>query len=228
MRCLFRYEVKISRFLSYSISSNNYSGIVVLPTAAGKTHIGIEAITRLSTDTLIIAPTIELVQQWRDRLSKVLGIEIGQIGGGEKDIRKITVSTYDSAYLMAETLGNRFRFMLVDEVHHLASEKYIDIARMYASPYRMGLTATFERIDMLHTRLEEFMGGKIFELGYEELSEFLSNYEIIRIPVELEPEEEIEYDRNREIFTSYLRRHRITMRGPWGTEYINSGSFTSP
>ena len=119
---------------------------------------------------------------------------------------------------MAETLGNRFRFMLVDEVHHLASEKYIDIARMYASPYRMGLTATFERIDMLHTRLEEFMGGKIFELGYEELSEFLSNYEIIRIPVELEPEEEIEYDRNREIFTSYLRRHRITMRGPWDFE----------
>ena len=199
-------------------SSNNYSGIVVLPTAAGKTHIGIEAITRLSTDTLIIAPTIELVQQWRDRLSKVLGIEIGQIGGGEKDIRKITVSTYDSAYLMAETLGNRFKFMLVDEVHHLASEKYIDIARMYASPYRMGLTATFERIDMLHTRLEEFMGGKIFELGYEELSEFLSNYEIIRIPVELEPEEEVEYDRNREIFTSYLKRHRITMRGPWDFE----------
>ena len=31
--------------------------------------------------------------------------------------------------------------------------------------------------------------------------------------MELEPEEEVEYDRNREIFTSYLRRHRITMRG---------------
>ena len=199
-------------------AANNYSGIVVLPTAAGKTHVGMEALSRLSTSTLIIAPTIELVQQWRDRLSRAFGIEIGQIGGGEKDIRDITVSTYDSAYLMAETLGNRFEFLLADEVHHLASDKFIDIARMYASPYRLGLTATFERLDMLHERLEKFMGGKVFELGYEELSEFLANYEIVRLPVELEPEEEDEYHRNREIFISYLRRHRITMRGPWDFE----------
>ncbi len=199
-------------------SSNNHSGIVVLPTAAGKTHVGIEAISRLSTGTLVIAPTIELVQQWRERLSKAFGIEIGQIGGGERDIRDITVSTYDSAYLMAEKLGNKFHFLLADEVHHLASEKFVDIARMYASPFRLGLTATFERLDMLHEKLEQFMGGKLYELGYEELSEFLANYEIVRIPVELEPEEEQEYNRNREIFISYLRRHRITMRGPWDFE----------
>ena len=199
-------------------TSNNYSGIVVLPTAAGKTHVGIEAISRLSTSTLVIAPTIELVQQWRDRLEKVFNVQIGQIGGGEKDIRDVTVSTYDSAYLMAEILGNRFRFLLADEVHHLAADRYVDIARMYASPFRLGLTATFERLDMLHERLEKFMGGKVYELGYEELSEFLSNYEIVRIPVELEPEEEEEYRRNREIFISYLRRHRITMKGPWDFE----------
>ena len=199
-------------------ATNNNSGIVVLPTAAGKTHVGIEAITQLSTSTLVIAPTIELVQQWQERLSRVLNTEVGQLGGGEKDIKDITVSTYDSAYLMAETLGNRFQFLLVDEAHHLAAERYMDIARMYASPYRLGLTATFERIDMLHMKLEQFMGGKVFELGYEELSEFLSNYEIVRIPVELEPEEEVEYDRNREIFISYLRRHRITMKGPWDFE----------
>ena len=123
----------------------------------------------LSTSTIVIAPTIELVQQWRDRLQKTFGIEVGQIGGGEKDIRDVSVSTYDSAYLMAEKLGNRFRFLLVDEVHHLAAERYVEIARMYASPYRMGLTATYERTDMLHERLEQFMGGKVFELGYEEL-----------------------------------------------------------
>jgi len=63
---------------------------------------------------IIIAPTIELIQQWRDRLEKVLKIKVGQIGGGEKDTRDITVSTYDSAYLMAEDLGNKFKFLLVD------------------------------------------------------------------------------------------------------------------
>ena len=199
-------------------ASNSYSGVVVLPTAAGKTHIGMEAMSRLSTSTIVIAPTIELVQQWRDRLQKVFGIEIGQIGGGEKDIRDVSVSTYDSAYLMAEKLGNRFRFLLVDEVHHLAAERYVEIARMFASPYRMGLTATYERTDMLHERLQQFMGGKVFELGYEELTEYLADYQIIRIPVELEQEEEEEYDKNRKIFLTYLRKHRMRMRGPWDFE----------
>jgi superfamily II DNA or RNA helicase len=199
-------------------SSNNYKGTVVLPTAAGKTHIGIEAITKLSVSTIIIAPTIELIQQWKTKLESTLNIEVGQIGGGEKIIKPITVCTYDSAYLMAEDLGNKFKFLLVDEVHHLASERYQEIARMYASPYRMGLTATFERVDMLHEQLEELMGGKIFELGYEELTEFLSGYEIVRIAVELEQEEEEEYETNRNLFVSYLRKHRITLRGPWDFE----------
>lgn len=199
-------------------SSNRHSGVVVLPTAAGKTHIGIEAISQLSTTTLVVAPTIELVQQWRNRLEEVFHVKVGQIGGGEKQVLDISVSTFDSAYLMAETLGNRFRFLLVDEVHHLAAERYMEIARMYAAPYRMGLTATYERTDMLHENLSEVMGGKVFELGYEELTEYLSEYEIIRIPVDLEQEEEEEYEKNREIFVSYLRKHRITLRGPWDFE----------
>jgi len=198
--------------------NNEFRGVVVLPTAAGKTHIGMDAITKIKSTTLIIAPTIELIQQWRDRLERVLKIKVGQIGGGEKDIRDITVSTYDSAYLMAEDLGNKFKFLLVDEVHHLASERFIEIAKMFASPYRMGLTATYERVDMLHEKLEEVMGGKVFELGYEEISDYISNYHIIRIPVDLEQEEEEEYEKNRSIFVSYLRRHRITMRGPWDFE----------
>ncbi len=206
-------------------SSNRNNGIVVLPTAAGKTHIGIDAIAKLSVSTIIIAPTIELIQQWRSKLQSAFNIEVGQIGGGEKSFRKISVCTYDSAYLMAEELGNRFEFLLVDEVHHLASERYGEIARMFASPYRLGLTATFERLDMLHESLEITMGGKIFELGYEELTEFLAGYDIVRIPVELEQEEEEEYDRNREIFTSYLRKHRITMKGPWDFEKFIMSSW---
>ena len=121
------------------------------------THRNRGNVPRLSTSTIVIAPTIELVQQWRERLQNVFNIDVGQIGGGEKDVRDVSVSTYDSAYLMAERLGNRFKFLLVDEVHHLAAERYIEIARMYASPYRMGLTATYERTDMLHEKLQQFM-----------------------------------------------------------------------
>ncbi len=197
---------------------NSCRGIIVLPTAAGKTHIGIEAITRLSTTTLVIAPTIELVQQWREKLASVLGAEIGQLGGGIKDIMPVTVSTYDSAYLMAEKLGNMFMFLLVDEVHHLASTQFLHIAKMFASPYRLGLTATYERVDMLHEALGDTMGGKIFEMGYEELRDYIADYEIVRIPVDLTPEEEEEYEKNHELFLKYLRKQHIRLAGPWDFE----------
>ncbi len=192
---------------------NDYSGTVVLPTAAGKTILGIYAITMLQVPTLIIAPTIELIIQWRQKLVDAFNVEIGQIGGGEKDIQDITVSTYDSAYLMAEHLGNKFKFIIADEVHHMASESFIQIAKLYASPYRLGLTATYERADKMQEILEEYMGGKVFELGYEELNDYISNYKIVRIPIDLSEEDEREYNKNREIFLSYLRRRNIKING---------------
>ncbi len=207
-------------------ASNSSRGIVVLPTAAGKTHIGLAAISRLKCPTLVVAPTIELVRQWRERISRMFSVEVGMLGGGEKEIQPLTVSTYDSAYLMAEKLGNRFRFLLVDEVHHLASEQFMQIATMFASPYRLGLTATLERTDRLHESLQLPMGGKLFEMGYEELSDYLADYRIVRIPVDLSIEEQIEYDENRRKFLSYLRKHRFAMRGPWDFERFIMSSWT--
>lgn len=217
----FKHSEKLRGYQKEAVNcwlNNGANGVIVLPTAAGKTHIGIDAISLLSTSTLVIAPTIELIHQWRDKLASVFGTEIGQIGGGLKELKPITISTFDSAYLMAERLGNKFKFLLVDEVHHLAASQFIQIAKLFASPYRLGLTATYERTDLLHKNLEDVMGGKIFEMGYEELSEFLSDYQIIRIPVDLTPEEEEEYEKNRTIFLRYLRKHRIQMRGPWDFE----------
>ncbi len=204
---------------------NGNNGIVVLPTAAGKTHIGLAAIEFLKTSTIVIAPTIDLIEQWRKRISDTFGVEVGQIGGGEDVLLPITVCTYDSAYLRAESLGNRFRFLLVDEVHHLSSGKFVEIARMYASPYRLGLTATLERSDGLHEVLSQYMGEKVFELGYEELSDYLSAYQIVRVPVNLSPEEEREYDRNRSVFLNYIRKHRMSMRGAWNFEQFILSSW---
>ncbi|AAT43907.1 DEAD/DEAH box helicase family protein [Picrophilus oshimae] len=206
-------------------AKNDYNGVIVLPTAAGKTMIGIYAINMLKTTTLVIAPTIELVQQWRDKLKRFFGIEIGQIGGGEKDIKDITVITYDSAYLMAESLGNMFELLIADEVHHMAAESYIQIAKMYASRYRLGLTATYERPDKNHELLENYMGGKIFELGYEQLNDYISNFKIFRIPVELDDDMEIEYERNRKIFLDYIHNHDIKINGNMDFEHFILSSW---
>ncbi|MCJ7445919.1 MAG: DEAD/DEAH box helicase family protein [Methanotrichaceae archaeon] len=190
-------------------------GIVVLPTGSGKTIIGIKAISILNTPTIVVAPTLDLVDQWSSKLREEYKVEIGVLGGGKRDIKALTVSTYDSAYIHAEKLGNRFGFIIFDEVHHLPSESYRNIAEMFASAFRLGLTATFEREDGLHTELNRLVGGKVFEKRVKDLAgEHLSPFRLEKIVVELTKEERKEYAISQKIFSDYLRRSNITIRTP--------------
>src|SRR3972149_10645116 len=118
---------------------NGKHGVVVLPTGSGKTVIGIRAISLLNTPTIVVVPTLDLLDQWRSRLKKEFTIEVGILGGGEQEIKALTVSTYDSAYIHAARLGNKFGLIIFDEVHNLPAEDYKHIAEMFASPFRMGL-----------------------------------------------------------------------------------------
>ncbi|MEM2122692.1 MAG: DEAD/DEAH box helicase family protein, partial [Candidatus Bathyarchaeia archaeon] len=126
-------------------------GVIVLPTGAGKTFIAFEAIRLLGVSTLVIVPTLDLMEQWRRRLVEAFDVEVGVYGGGEEVLRCLTVATYDSAYMKGGFLGNKFMFIVFDEVHHLPAPSYSQIGEMYVAPYRMGLTATPEREDGMHS-----------------------------------------------------------------------------
>ncbi len=196
-------------------TTNDKRGIIVLPTGSGKTLVGINAISLLNTPTLVVAPTLDLVDQWRSRLKNEFKVEVGVLGGGEWDIKALTVSTYDSAYIHADKLGNRFGLIIFDEVHHLPAVGYRNIAEMFASPCRMGLTATFEREDGLHAELNRLVGGKVFEKRVKELTgTHLSPFRLEKIVVELTEEEKKEYEKNQKVFSDYLARINLTIRSP--------------
>jgi superfamily II DNA or RNA helicase len=162
----------------------------------------------------VVVPTLDLVDLWTEEV-QAFDITIGEYTGREKRLEPITVSTYDSAYAHAESLGNRFKLIVFDEVHHLAAEGYRQIAEFFASPYRLGLTATYEREDEQHEALTELLGGKVYEIETEELTgEYLAEYTVERITVDLTPDERQRYDEHVETFRNYLRSTNITMRGP--------------
>jgi len=190
-------------------------GVLVLPTAAGKTYIALKAVELLRTQTLIVVPTLDLIDQWRSRIMECLGVESGAVGGGENSVRMITVSTYDSAYLQAALLGNKFMLIVFDEVHHLASPSYMQIAEMYVAPYRMGLTATYERIDERHKLLPRLVGDLVYNIAVDELAgKHLAPYTYEKKYVELSPEEQQLYDKEMATFRNYLRKNRIIMKSP--------------
>jgi superfamily II DNA or RNA helicase len=193
-------------------------GVVELPTGSGKTVIGIAAAVACATPTLIVAPTIDLVEQWRGELAAEFDRPIGQLGGDRQEIEAVTVATYDSAYLRAEELGNRFGLVVFDEVHHLGGEGYRDIARLLVAPARLGVTATFERPDGAHEVIEELMGSNVFGLDAEDLAgEHLAPYDIRRIEVELTPDEREAYEQAQGTFVDYLRTSDINFSS--GSDY---------
>jgi superfamily II DNA or RNA helicase len=195
--------------------ANDKRGIIVLPTGSGKTLIAIKAISELNIPAIVIVPTLDLAEQWRSKLTKEIGVEVGMLGGGEREIKAITVSTYDSAYIHAEKIGNKFGLMIFDEVHHLPAEGYRNIAEMFASPFRMGLTATFEREDGLHTELNRLVGGKVFEKRVVDLvGEHLAPFKLKKITVELTGAEKEEYAANQKVFSDYLFKSNLSMRSP--------------
>ena len=99
-------------------------GVVVLPTGAGKTEVALLAMDAVRRDTLVVAPTLDLVGQWHRLLRGRFRSEIGVLGGGDHRVEPVTVSTYDSAFLHMEHLGARFGLAVFDECHHLPGPAY--------------------------------------------------------------------------------------------------------
>jgi superfamily II DNA or RNA helicase len=194
------------------------SGVVVLPTGAGKTFVAAMAIQETGLWTLAVVPTIDLLQQWRSALTAALslqGAEIGVFGGGEKDLKPITIITYDSAALYPREL-RRFGLLIFDECHHLPAPTYRLIAESAFTSLRLGLSATPERSDMAHAELEELIGPEVYRRSPAELTEerYLAQYKEQHVEVALSKEDEARYAEQRRLYRSFLQRHRIAIRSP--------------
>jgi len=204
-------------------------GCLELPTGSGKTVVGIAAMVALGVPTLVVVPTIDLLEQWQRELETEFQQPIGRLGGGEQRVEAMTVATYDSAYLRADELGDRFGLVVFDEVHHLGGEGYRDIARLLAAPARLGLTATFERPDGAHEVIEELVGPLVQRVAVDDLAgKHLADYDIKRIAVELTDDERERYEQFQGTFTDYLEQSNIQLRSGSDYQELVKRSGTDP
>jgi len=192
-------------------------GMVVLPTGAGKTLVAELAIAATQRSTLVVVPTLDLLNQWFDRLATRFGEDlVGSIGGGSFEPRPLTVITYDSAYLHLERLGKDYGLLVFDEVHHLPGPSYIQSARMSLAPFRLGLTATPPEGERL-SRAVAGVGPIVYRRGITDLEgEFLSDYEVRRLKVELSEAERKAYDEAHGRYRAFVSSRGIRLGGQHG------------
>jgi superfamily II DNA or RNA helicase len=196
-------------------------GLVVLPTGTGKTHVAILAVERVRRPTLVVTPTIDLLNQWYAELLAAFDSPVGLLGGGYYDLQPLTVTTYDSAYIHLDRWGNRFGLLVFDECHHLPGPTYLTAALGSIAPYRLGLTATPERADGQEVLLPELVGPIVYRREIKQLAgEFLAEYRTERRYVELSPDEQARYQKAREEYRRFVADRGISLGGPGGWQHF--------
>lgn len=184
---------------------------IVMPTGTGKTEVALAIMHQTAVSTLIVAPVRDLMYQWQRRIYQRLGYDAGIIGDNVFCVRPVSVTTYDSACIHMERLGDRFGLVVFDECHHLPGQIRRDAARMSAAPWRLGLTATPERSDGRHVDLATLIGPTAYEMPISAArGATLADYEVVRIPIHLSPEEQARYDSLSRQVRSYMIERRKT------------------
>ena len=185
-------------------------GLLVMPTGTGKTEVALAAMSHTKISTLIVAPVRDLMHQWHQRILRRLGYDAGIVGDSLFNLRPVTVTTYDSAYLHMAEMGDRFGLIVFDEAHHLPGASYRDAANFCAAPFRMGLTATPERSDGRETDLENLIGPTVYrqEIAHAR-GRSLAEYDVVRIPVKLDEQEQAKYESAATVVRAFLSSRRV-------------------
>ncbi len=186
-------------------------GCIVMPTGTGKTEVALAAVALVSLPTLVVAPVRDLMYQWHRRILERLGYDAGVIGDNVFRVRPVSVTTYDSACIHMEKFGNRFALVVFDECHHLPGPVRRDAAVMSAAPCRLGLTATMERSDGRQDDLTPLIGPTVYEMPISEAKgRSLADYEVVRIPIQLSPQEQVRYEELSRVVKYYVAQRRKT------------------
>lgn len=200
--------------------SHGGSGVVVLPCGAGKTMVGIGTIAKAGCHTLILCFGTVAVHQWIGELLDKTDISrdmIGEYSGDVKEIRPITVTTYQvltyrpsrrrslqpkddkeidlSEFPHLSLFGSRdWGLIVYDEVHLLPAPVFRMTAEIQARR-RLGLTATLVREDGREGDVFSLIGPKKCDVPWKTLEKqgWIATADCWEIRVAMEPDHRLAY-----------------------------------
>ena len=213
------------------------SGVVVLPCGAGKTLVGAASMAKASATTLILVTNTVSARQWKDELlarTSLTEDEIGEYSGARKEIRPVTIATYQvltlrrkGVYPHLELLDARdWGLVVYDEVHLLPAPIFRMTADLQARR-RLGLTATLVREDGREGDVFSLIGPKRFDAPWKDIESqgYIAPADCVEVRVSMTESMRMAYataepeDRYRlasttpgklDVVEALVRRHRAT------------------
>ena len=175
------YQIEAANaFYGKGAPGNGY-GTVVMACGSGKTLVGMKIMELMQTQTLILTTNIAAVHQWMEELldkSFVKAEDIGEYSGEKKEIKPITVATYQILTWRPDKKEhfphfeifkkNRWGLIIYDEVHLLPAPVFRITAEIQAIS-RVGLTATLIREDGREKDLFSLVGPKKYDSPWKDL-----------------------------------------------------------
>ena len=155
------------------------SGVIVLPCGSGKTLVGAAAMAAAGARTLVLVTNTVAARQWRAELlarTSLTGSEVGEYSGERKDIRPVTVATYQILTTRRGGLhphlelfsAEDWGLVIYDEVHLLPAPVFRMTAEIQ-SRRRLGLTATLVREDGRQGDVFSLIGPKRFDAPWRDI-----------------------------------------------------------
>lgn len=199
------------------------SGTVVLPCGAGKTMVGLGVMSLLRCNTLVLCPNVIGVKQWIDEITDKTTVrreEVGEYTGDKKEIKPITITTYqiltwrpskESEFPHFELFRKRdWGLIIYDEVHLLPAPIFKVTANLQARR-RLGLTATLIREDGKERDVFSLIGPKKYDISWKVLESqgWIATAECVEIRVDMTSEVKMNYALEDE-----RKRYRIAAENP--------------
>lgn len=198
-------------------------GVIVMPCGAGKTIVGMATMAAIGRKTLIITTNVAAVHQWMDELldkTEISRDDLGEYTGAAKDVRPITIATYqvltwrpdkESEFPHFDLFRKeRWGLIIYDEVHLLPAPVFRVVAEIQAIR-RLGLTATLIREDGLQEDVFSLIGPKRYDVPWKELEAkgFIAEAfcREIRVPMS-------DHERMRYVACGTRERHRVAAENP--------------
>ena len=207
------------------------SGVIVLPCGAGKTMVGLAAMTAVQSNTLVLTSSLTSVRQWRRELLDKTTLPkdaIAEYSGESKQTAPVTLATYQILSYRSSRDGEFPHFKLFsarswgliiyDEVHLLPAPIFRITAELQARR-RLGLTATLIREDGKEGDVFALIGPKRYDVPWRELEVqgFIAAAECREIRVPQAPERQMEY-----ALADKRRQFRIAAENPRKYEVVQS------